>query len=142
MQFDDIEMDDPDLKERFSSWRRVAGVGKHHALRGEEAGVNETEVRGRQGRIANMCLTSGHLHALFYADLQEFVQQPGRSQHFQQRVEDWAAFSLGVYEQSSARLLEQGLQQELANLPKEVVETVYVQPPPPPKSWFQRLLGA
>jgi hypothetical protein len=50
-------------------------------------------------------------------------------------------FALGVFEQTSALVLEQGIKGALAGLPKEVIETVYVQPPAPPRSWLQRLLG-
>jgi hypothetical protein len=57
-------------------------------------------------------------------------------------IADEAAFVLGVFEQTSAPLvLEQGIKGELAGLPKEVIQTVYVQPPPPPRPWFQRMLG-
>jgi hypothetical protein len=48
---------------------------------------------------------------------------------------------LDVYEQSSALVLEKGARHELDDLPKEVIQTVYVNPPEPRKSWFKRFLG-
>jgi hypothetical protein len=143
MQFDDLEAIDTDLlQERLSSWRRMPDVVQKRPDSLPDTGVNETELRVRQRRIGNMALTSLQLHAAFYAQLEAFVQQPGRSSHHQQRVEDWAAFTLGVYEQSNALLLQRGIEQELDGLPKEVIQTVSIQPPPPPKSWFRRLLGS
>jgi hypothetical protein len=140
---DDFTEMDTDLEERLSSWRRVSGVVEQRHDSGGETGVNEREVRARQRRTGNMCLTTVKTHEAFYADLEAFVRQEGRSPQHQQRVEDMAAFALGVFEQSSALLLEKGIQQEHDNLPREVIQTVYVEPPsPPPKSWFQRLLGS
>jgi|SRR5918996_5288911 hypothetical protein len=86
MQFDDMEAIDSDLQERLSSWRQVSGVVEKRLDSGGEAGVNETEVRVRQRRIDNMCFTIAKAHDAFYAQLEAFVQQPGRSQHHQQRV--------------------------------------------------------
>jgi hypothetical protein len=143
MQFDDFEMDDPELKQRLSSWRRMPGVVEKRLDSGGEPGVNETELRIRQRHIGNMCLTTSKQHAAFYAQLEDFIRrdQEERSQHLQQRIEDMAAFCLGVFEQSNALLLERSIQNESNNLPREVIQTVTVSPPPPPKSWFQRLLG-
>ena len=142
MQFDDIGNFDDDLQERLSSWRRMPEVIENRPNSGRELGINEREVQIRQRRTGNMCLHVVKTHDAFYADLEAFVRQEGRSAQHQQRVEDMAAFALGVFEQSSALFLEKGIQQELDNLPREVIQTVYVEPPPPPpKSWFQRLLG-
>jgi hypothetical protein len=137
----DINHNMRDMRERLAAWRTVSDVVEKRPDSESDPGVNETEVRVRQRRIGNMCFIVAQGHDAFYAQLEAFIQQPVRSQHHQKRVEDWAAFSLGVYEQSSARLLERGIQHESDNLPKEVVETVYVTPPSPPKSWFQRALG-
>jgi hypothetical protein len=132
----------PDINERLASWRHVGDVVEQHPASTGETGRNEREVRVRQRRTGNMCLHIVKTHDGFYADLEAFVRQEGRSAQHQQRVEDMAAFALGVFEQSSALFLEKGIQQELENLPREVIQTVYVEPPPPPpKSWFQRLLG-
>jgi len=143
MQFDDIEDIDSDLKERLSSWRHVAAMGKHSPEFLGEPSINEAQVRTRQRRIARMCLDTVKAHDTFVAELKAHVenQHQQRDIHHQSRVEDEAAFALGVFEQTSARVLEKGIIQELDNLPKEVIETVYVQPPPLPKSWFQRVLG-
>jgi hypothetical protein len=144
MQFDDIGNFDDELQERLSSWRRMPDVVEKRLDSGGKSGVNETELRVRQRRIGNMCFTTNKAHDAFYEQLEAFVEQerPRRSQHHQQRVEDIAAFTLGVYEQSSAHLLERGIQQELDNLPKEVIETITIPAPQPPKSWFQRFLGS
>ena len=132
----------PDLQARLASWRHVGDVVEPHPASDGETGRNEREVRVRQRRTGNMCLNVVRTHDAFYADLEAFVRQEGRSAQHQQRVEDMAAFALGAFEQSSALFLEKGIQQELDNLPREVIQTVYVEPPPPPpKSWFQRLLG-
>jgi hypothetical protein len=132
----------PDLQARLASWRHVGDVVEQRPASNGETGGNEREVRVRQRRTGNMCLNVVRTHDAFYADLEAFVRQEGRSAQHQQRVEDMAAFALGVFEQSSALFLEKGIQQELDNLPREVIQTVYVEPPPPPpKSWFQRLLG-
>jgi hypothetical protein len=141
MQFDDIEDIDADLKERLSSWRHGAGVVKHSPEQVGESGVNVAEVRARQRRAASMCLDTVTAHDAFYAALKAHVEKQGRDPHHQQRVEDEAAFALGVFEQFSAHNLHNGLTNELENLPKEVIETITIPAPQPPKSWFQRFLG-
>jgi hypothetical protein len=131
----------PDLQRRLSSWRHEAGVVEHSPESLGEPSINEAQVRIRQRRIANMCLNTVRAHDAFVAELKAYIEKGGRDPIHQQRVEDEAAFALGVFEQTSARVLEKGIIQESDNLPKEVIETVYVQPPLPPKSWFQRVLG-
>lgn len=141
MEFDDIEEIDPDLQERLSSWRTVNGAVTHATGQRGEGSFNEAHVRTRQKRIAAMCLNTVRAHDAFYTDLKALVDEPGRETHHQQRVQAEAAFALGVFEQSTGLELQMGIQHELNNLPKEVVQTVYIEPPPPPpKSWFQRLL--
>jgi hypothetical protein len=144
MQFDDFEDINEDLEERISSWRRMPDVVEKRLGSGREPGVNEAELRGRQRRIGNMCFTTNKAHDAFYEQLEAFVEQerPRRSQHHQQRVEDFAAFTLGVYEQSSGQNLQKGLKNELDDFPKEVIETITIPAPQPPKSWFQRFLGS
>ena len=143
MQFDDIDINDPELEERLSSWRRMPDVVEKRLDSGGKSGVNETELRVRHHRIGNMCFTTNKAHDAFFERLEALVEQerPRRSQHHQQRVEDMAAFTLGVYEQSSAQNLQKGLENELGNFPKEVIETITIPAPQPPKSWFQRFLG-
>jgi hypothetical protein len=141
MHFDDIGDIDSDLQERLSSWRRMPDVVEPAPkLRGETS-VNIEEVQTRQRRIATMCLNTAKAHDAFVTDLKTFVGKGDRDPSHQQRVEDEAAFALGVFEQTSALALETGIRHELENLPKEVIQTVYVQPPAPPRSWLQRLLG-
>jgi hypothetical protein len=129
----------PELQKRLSSWRHVAGVVEHSPDSMGESGFNEVQVRARQRRGARMCVNTVKEHDAFIADLKPIVEQGGRDTHYQQRVEDYAAFALGVFEQFSAETLHQGLRNELENLPKEVIETITVPAPPPPKSWLQRL---
>jgi hypothetical protein len=141
MQFDDFEVNDDELSERLSSWRRIAGVAGHLPASMEDISINEAEVHIRQRRFANMCLNTVRVHDAFVADLKAYIGQGNRDVHHQQRVEDEAAFSLGVYEQVIALVLQKGIESELNNLPKEVIQTVTVPAPPPPRSWFQRVLG-
>jgi hypothetical protein len=132
----------PDLlQHRLSSWRHEYGVVEHAPESFGEPGVNEAEVRTRQRRAASMCLITVKEHDSFLGNLKAHVEQGGRDTHYQKQVEDMAAFTLGVFEQFSAENLHEGLKNELGNLPKEVIQTVTVPAPPPPKSWFQRLLG-
>jgi hypothetical protein len=141
MQFDDIGDIDSDLQERLSSWRRMPDVIERSPALSGEFSVNIEEVRVRQRRIATMCLNTVKAHDAFFTDLKAYIGKGARDPSHQQRVEDEAAFALGVYEQVSALSLEKGIQHELQNLPKEVIQTVYVQPPAPPRSWLQRMLG-
>jgi hypothetical protein len=73
--------------------------------------------------------------------LKAYIGQGGRDTHHQQQVEDEAAFALGVFLQTNALVLQKGIESELNNLPTEVIQTVTVPAPPPPRSWFQRVLG-
>jgi hypothetical protein len=141
MQFDDFDINDDDLQDRLSSWRRMPGVITRAPSLSGESSVNSEEVRTRQRRIAAMCLNTVQAHDVFVGNLKAYIEQGGRDPSHQQRVEDEAAFALGVFEQTSALSLEKGIQHELQNLPKEVIQTVYVQPPAPPRSWLQRMLG-
>jgi hypothetical protein len=143
MQFDDFEVNDDELHERLSSWRRIVGKPGQLPASIGEVSINEAEVRMRQRRIANMCLNTVRLHDAFVADLRDHIENGNgdRDVHHQQRVEDEAAFALGVLEQTSALALQKGIENELNNLPKEVIQTVTVPAPPPPRSWFQRVLG-
>jgi hypothetical protein len=141
MQFDDFEVNDDELNERLSSWRRDAGVAGQLPASLGEVSINEAEVHMRQRRTANMCLNTVRVHDAFVADLKAYIGHGDRDSHHQQRVEDEAAFALGVFEQVSALVLRKGLESELNNLPTEVIQTVTVPAPPPPRSWFQRMLG-
>jgi hypothetical protein len=140
MQFEDFADIDPELHERLSSWRRIPGVVEHSPDYMGESGFNEVQVRQRQRRVASMCLNTVKVHDAFVAELKAYVENQQRDLHHQSRVEDEAAFALGVFEQTCALILQKGIENEAANLPREVVETVYVSPPAPPKPWFQRLL--
>jgi hypothetical protein len=141
MQFDEFDINDNDLQERLSSWRRMPSVVEQPTLHSGESSVNIEEVRIRQRRIATMCLNTVTAHDSFVAELKANIVRTERDPMHQQRVEDEAAFALGVFEQVSALSLEKGIQHELQNLPKEVIQTVYVTPPAPPRSWLQRMLG-
>ena len=143
MQFDDFEVNDDELQERLSSWRRVAGKAGQLPASIGEVSINEAEIRVRQRRIANMCLNTVKAHDAFLADLRYHIGNGNgdRDVHHQQRIEDEAAFALGVFEQTSALALQKGIENELNNLPKEIIQTVTVPAPPPPRSWLQRALG-
>ena len=88
-----------------------------------------------------MCINTVKEHDAFLGELKAEVELGGRDTHHQQRVEDMGAFALGVFEQFSAENLLNGLRNELESLPKEVIQTVTIPAPQPPKSWFQRMLG-
>jgi hypothetical protein len=141
MQFDDFDINDDELQERLSSWRRGAGMAGQLPASIGDISFNEAEVRIRQRRIANMCLNTVKVHDAFVADLKAYIGHGDRDTHHQQRVEDEAAFALGVFEQGSALALQEGIESELNNLPTEVIQTVTVPAPAPPRSWFQRVLG-
>jgi hypothetical protein len=141
MQFDDFDVNTEDLHKRLSSWRNMPDVVEHTPKFTSESSVNIEEARVRQRRFAAMCLNTVKAHDGFVAELTDYLGKGGRSPSHQQRVEDEAAFALGVYEQVSALALEKSIQRELENLPKEVIQTVYVTPPAPPRSWLQRMLG-
>ena len=141
MEFDDLADINDDLQERLSSWRRLPDVVEHASKLSGETSVNIEEVRTRQRRIAMMCLNTVQAHDAFVASLKEYLAIPGRDPSHQQRVEDEASFALGVFEQTSALSLEAGIRRELEGLPREIIQTVYVSPPQPPRSWLQRMLG-
>jgi hypothetical protein len=140
MQFDDFDVNADELNERLSSWCQGAGVAGQLPASIGEGSINEPEVRMRQRRAGNMCLNTVRMHDAFVADLKAYIGQGNRDVHHQQRVEDEAAFALGVFEQVSALVLRKGLEGELNNLPTEVIQTVTVPAPPPPRPWFQRVL--
>jgi hypothetical protein len=144
MRFDDIDIDsDQDLKERLSSWRRVAGVAGQLPASMGDISINEAEVRQRQHRAGSMILNSVKGHDAFVGALKAFVEngKGERDLHHQTRVEDFAAFALGVFEQFSAGNLNGGLDNEAGGFPKEIIETITIPAPQPPKSWLQRALG-
>jgi hypothetical protein len=142
MEFDDLADINADLEQRLSSWRNLPGVIAQTPSFSGESSVNIEEVKTKQRRIAAMCLNTVQAHDVFVGNLKTYIEHGGRDQSHQQRVEDEAAFALGVFEQTSALALEAGIKRELENnLPKEVIQTVYVQPPQPPRSWLQRVLG-
>jgi hypothetical protein len=142
MQFDEFEVNDDLLEERLSSWRRGAGVAGQLPASMGDISINEAEVRQRQRRAASMILNSVKGHDAFVADLQAVVENhQQRDLHHQQRVEDFAAFVLGVFEQFSAGNLDDGLKNEAGGFPKEIIETISIPAPQPPKSWLQRALG-
>jgi hypothetical protein len=130
----------PELKKRLSSWREVAGVVEHSPDSIGESSINEAQVRQRQRRAESMLLHMLKGHDAFYAALKAHIEQGGREGNYQQRIEDMSAFALGVFEQFSAENIHNGLRNELENLPKEIIQTITVPAPQPPKSWFQRLL--
>jgi hypothetical protein len=132
----------PELQKRLSSWREVVGVVEPSPRESGEGSINEAHVRQRQRHAASMILTSVKGHDAFVAELKALVENhQQRDLHHQQRVEDFAAFALGIFEQFSAGNLHKGLDNEADGLPKEIIQTITVPAPQPPRSWFQRVLG-
>jgi hypothetical protein len=74
MQFDHFEVNDNELEERMSSWRRVAGEARQLPASIGEVSINEAEVRMRQRHIANMCLNTVRVHDVFVADLKAYIE--------------------------------------------------------------------
>jgi hypothetical protein len=142
MEFEDFSDINADLQQRLSSWRRLPGVVERSPESVGELSINEAHVRQRERRAAGMCVTVVKEEDAFISALRAVVENDdARNPSQQQRIEDMAAFVLGVFEQFSAENLHQGLRQELDNLPKEIIQTVTVPAPPPPRSWLQRVLG-
>jgi hypothetical protein len=100
----------PELQQRLSSWRRLPGMVEHAPDSLGEGSINEAHVRQRERRAASMCQTVVKEHDAFITGLRSLVENRGaRDATQQQRVEDMAAFVLGVFEQFSAENLHEGL---------------------------------
>jgi hypothetical protein len=94
-----------DLHERLASRRSVANVVECSP----ETRIAEEDVRIKQRRLGFMCLTSVESHDAFYADLKAYLGTGGRDPKHQQRVDEYAAFALQVYEQNSELILQRGI---------------------------------
>jgi cob(I)alamin adenosyltransferase len=76
-------------------------------------------------------------------ELEDYMDQGNRSALREQRLDERTASALHTYERAVARVLERSISDALRDLPKEreVIKTVYLSPPPPPKPWYQRIFG-
>jgi hypothetical protein len=137
----------PDMKsveERLSTWRRFAGdaMPPEPVSRGIDrvASLHRAQLE-RTGRLA---LENLKAHDQFCAAIEAYVKERAgeRSEEHQQRVADYAAYLLRVYENASSQALGPALGHIRDGLPREVVEVIREIPvvPPPQKSWLSRFL--
>jgi hypothetical protein len=70
------------------------------------------------------------------------LDQGNRSALHEQRLDERTASALHTYERAVARVLDQGIGAASHDPPREreVIKTVYIQPPPS-KPWWKRILG-
>jgi hypothetical protein len=106
-----------DVSNRLSSWRGEVDIVTPPA----KPSMVEEDVRRKQLRISALCLTSQQLHDAFIADVREYVESGERDPHHQQRVNDYAAFLLRVYERHSTSALHNGISFVMEDLPREVI---------------------
>ena len=133
---------DPNLQRRLSSWRDTAGISEQSPLRGGEAGEVQKHMRGQNSLLRTLLLDTVSEIDTTLEELEAYMDQGNRSVLHEQRLDERTASALHTYEQAVARVLAQGITAALQDLPREreVVKTVYIQPPPP-KPWYQRIFG-
>src|SRR5918999_4373562 len=101
------------FQEQLSSWREYTGAGAQSPDRQEPGGETEAFLRTQQRRISLMCQNHVLDYAAFFAELQTIARQESQDPQLQQRVADMCTFALRHYEQSSALLLQMGIEQEI-----------------------------
>jgi hypothetical protein len=128
----------PQLQRRLRSWRRSAGVVEPSPDIGE---VRE-HMRSQHSVLRTLLLdTVAEIDTTLYA-LDAYLDQGDRSIVHEQRLDERTASALHTYEGAVARVLDQGIGAALHDLPREreVIKTVYLQPPAP-KPWWKRIFG-
>jgi hypothetical protein len=131
-----------DLKRRLSSWRDTAGISEPSPLRGGEAGEVRERMRSQNSVLRTLLLdTVAEIDTTLYA-LDSYLDQGNRSALHEQRLDERTASALHTYERAVARVLDQGIGAASHDPPREreVIKTVYIQPPPS-KPWWKRILG-
>src|SRR5687768_8245625 len=131
-----------DLQRRLSSWRDIAGISDHSPLRGGEAGEVREHMRSQNSVLRTLLLdTVAEIDTTLYA-LDNYLDQGDRSTMHEQRLDERSASALHTYELAVAKILDQSIGAALRDLPREreVIKTVYIQPPPP-KPWYKRIFS-
>jgi hypothetical protein len=130
--------DSNNLKRRLSSWRRNAGVVESSPDTGEV----RAHMRSQHSLLRTLLLdTVEEIDTTLY-DLEAYLDHGDRSIIHEQRLDERTASALHTYERAVARVLDRGIDATLRDLPREreVIRTVYVQPPPA-KPWWKRIFG-
>jgi hypothetical protein len=135
MEFEDFADINADLQQRLSSWRNLPDVVEHTPESLRERSINEVQVRQRQRRVASMCLNTVKVHDVFVAELKAHVENQQRDLHHQSRVEDEAAFALGVFEQTTALICKR------ASRPRQLTSLVRWWKPSLFRPWRRRNRG-
>jgi hypothetical protein len=131
-----------DFKSRLSSWRQEVDPGAQPPVQPRTTGLVEAHHRQQLLRSALLCMQSLQQYDVFTAEILAYVAKGNRTEEQQQRVTDFAAAVLQAYELTSGRALQLAINNVLADLPREVVRTVYKELPAPPQpSLLQRLFG-
>jgi hypothetical protein len=128
------------LPERYPNWRQVYGALAQPPMNPDAVPGDTEQLRNQQARIASLCLSSVQQHELFVAELKAFVTQAGRDPELQQLVEDYGAYSLGVFEQNSALSLRAAIERVIDDKPQVIIKPV-APPIPQQKSFTTRLWG-
>jgi hypothetical protein len=133
---------DPNLQRRLSSWRDTAGVVEPSPFREDNGRETREHMRSQNSLLRTLLLDTVAEIDTTLDELEDYMDQGDRSIMHEQRLDERTASALHTYERAVARVLEQGIGDALQDLPREreVVKTVYIQPPPP-KPWFKRIFG-
>jgi hypothetical protein len=127
----------PELKRRLSSWQRSAGVVESSP----DTGAVREHMRSQNSVLRTLLLeTVAEIDTTMYALDSYLDQGDHRSVTHEQRLDERTASALHTYERAVARVLDRGFDATLRDLPREreVVKTVYIQPPPP-RPWWKRI---
>jgi hypothetical protein len=105
----------PDLQRRLSSWRRSTGVVESSADTGEV----RAHMRSQNSLLRTLLLdTVAEIDTTMYA-LDSYLDQGCRSAMHEQRLDERTASALYIYERAVARVLDQGINNALHDLPRE-----------------------
>jgi hypothetical protein len=131
-----------DLQRRLSSWRETAGISEPSPLRTDNSREVRAHMRGQNSLLRTLLLdTVTEIDTTLYA-LEVYMDQGNRSELHAQFLDERAAAALHTYERAVARVLERAIGDVPQDLPqeREVIKTVYIQPPPA-KPWWKRIFG-
>ncbi len=133
---------DPNLQRRLSSWRDTAGVVEPSPFRGDNARETREHMRSQNSLLRKLLLDTVSEIDTTLEELEDYMDHGNRSVLHEQRLDERVASALYTYERAVARVLEQSIGAVLQDLPREreVVKTVYIQPPPP-KPWYKRIFS-
>jgi hypothetical protein len=132
-----------DLEKRLSSWRRYAGAAEHPSPVSRVTDRVADHHRQQLARCALLTMENLAAHDQFCHHIEAYVKdrENERSIDHHQRVTDYAGYLLQVYENASARSLEDAILSVRHGLPREVEVVRIVRTPlPPQRSWLHRFL--